>query len=257
MYYVVKTVAGTHDTDFVHVVIHPLPVVMLTSNLPLCSPLASPLNLFSSLDSLGETFSWSRPFGFTSTLQTPVINPFDSSLQGTYVCTGTTIWGCKTTSSIDIWAGVTPLYAIGNHYGCNFDTVFFYNYSSNANTYTWQFDDGSPSIITRSTEHIFNSHIVHTVTLTESNPHCPAIVIPIPVDLRHGIINAFLPSPDTICFEIGATIAMRDSSTAYDSSAPTPGISPTAWSWSFGDGGTDITATPSHQYTAPGDIPLN
>lgn len=251
LYFVTQYVGGIPKyTDSVWVVLHPLPSIALTSNLPYCNPVVNPLNLFSSLDSLGETFTWSGPYGFTSTLQNPSVNPFDSSMGGTYVATGTTAWGCKSTASINIVPGITPGFTISKHYGCDFDTVYFNDTSYNATSYTWKFGDGSPDAYTRNAIHIYTGHDSLTARLYMTNASCPGYASAF-VDLRHGIKAAFLPSPDTLCFEAGMLVGMRDTSYAWDSSASTVQILPTTWAWDFGDGTTSNIDSPNHQYTAP------
>ncbi len=253
VYHVIRTIGGVSDTDDVHVLLHPLPVVTLSSNIPLCGAFQNPLNLFSNLDSIGETFSWVGPAGFSSTLQNPSL-AFDSSKQGTYIVTGTTMWGCHTTSSIDIWPGIEPHVSHSIHRGCNWDTVYFYNNSINADTYTWNFADGTPALNTRSTMHIFNAHHVFIVQLHMTNPHCDRIVYDT-VDLSHSITAEFSPSPDTLCLGSGASVTFTDLTAVVDSSAT--GLSPTSWLWDYADGSAlDNASSPTHIYNIPGKFPV-
>ncbi len=77
IYHLVKTRGSNHDTattDFS--IIKPLPVVVATSNGPICSGAPNTLYLYANPDSVGETFLWTGPNGFTSTLEYPSIpNP--------------------------------------------------------------------------------------------------------------------------------------------------------------------------------------
>lgn len=257
LYRVLQYVGGVPlHSDSTWVTIHPLPVITLTSNIPYCNPVINPLNLFSSLDSFGETFSWTGPYGFTSTLQNPSVNPFDSSLGGTYVATGTSIWGCKNTSSITIVPGITPGFKFNMHYGCNFDTVYFNDISYNATTYKWSFGDATADVLTRNTSHIYNAHDTFTVTLQLSNATCAASISE-RVDLRHGIHAGFNPTPDTICLDAGAIVPFADLSYAWDSSFAS--VPPTTWAWNFGDGGTtnyNVPTPTSHPYVSAGRYPV-
>jgi gliding motility-associated-like protein len=255
-YYVVKTVAGIHDTDYVRVVLHPLPIVNATSNIPnMCDPFVNPFNLFANLDSAGETFLWSGPLGFTSTAQNPVINPFDSSMQGTYTVTGTTIWGCKATNTTDVRPGVTIGFDFKIHYGCVWDTVYFTNTTYNADKYVWSFNDGTPDVTTRHTFHVFRArNDTITVRLRATNPLCAAVLDKV-IDLRHSIHAAYDATPDTICFNGGTnSITFTNNSYADDSMFTNQPIS--GWRWDFADGTSDPAQSPLKTFNAPGIFPV-
>jgi gliding motility-associated-like protein len=106
MYYVIRNHSGVSDTDSTYVIIHPKPIVNLTSNAPLCQGMLDTLNIFLTPATAGETFSWSSTTGYTSTVQNPVINPFTSADTGFYFVTATTSFGCQRSASIH--AGMVP-----------------------------------------------------------------------------------------------------------------------------------------------------
>ncbi len=103
--YVIKTVGSVSDTASTHVTIRPRPVVVATSNAPICSQ--TTLNLFANPDSTGETFSWTGPNGFTSTLQNPTIGTvpvIDSGIYHVYVN-----WnGCIDSATVHVRIDSTP-----------------------------------------------------------------------------------------------------------------------------------------------------
>jgi len=105
-YYVVRTLAGVHDTDSTHVVIQYKPVILATNNSPLCQGMVDTLLLTASPDTLGETWSWIGPAGFTSTLENPTRPGYISIDSGVYRVVTTTVWGCKDTAYTD--AGIIP-----------------------------------------------------------------------------------------------------------------------------------------------------
>ncbi|MCD6013654.1 MAG: hypothetical protein K0Q79_3516, partial [Flavipsychrobacter sp.] len=256
IYRVIRTIGAASDTDIVRVVLHPLPVVNVTSNIPnLCDPFVDPFNLFVNLDSAGETFLWSGPMGFTSTAQNPVISPFDSTMQGTYTVTGTTIWGCKASASTTVWPGVKPGFDFKIHYGCVWDTVYFTNTTYNADKYVWSFNDGTPDVTTRHTFHVFrapNAQI--TVRLRATNPYCSGFIDKV-IDLRHSIHAAYDPTPDTICFNGGTnSITFTNNSYADDSMLTNQPIS--GWRWDFADGTSDPAQSPLKTFNAPGIFPV-
>jgi len=253
-YRVIKNYFGSLDTDYVHVTIHPLPRRTPTSNIPnKCDAIMNPLTLFTNLDSANETFAWTGPNGFTSTLQDPVITPFDSSGQGTFFVTGTTMWGCKTTASTSVIPGINPGFRFTVSYGCIWDTVNFINTSYNANTYQWIFGDPTPNVSDRNTTHVYraNDMIVDSVILLLGNPNCTARIAEA-VDLRHEVHAYFRATPDTLCLDAGANVTFVDSSYAVDSNVVYPGVPPATYAWNFGDGGTDNSSSPSHLFTKPG-----
>ncbi len=95
VYTVVRTIGVLHDTATDHVIIHPLPVVGVSSNSPLCAGMLDTLHLNVTPVSAGETFSWSGPNAFSSTLSSPSINGFAPSDTGIYKVVARTSFGCK------------------------------------------------------------------------------------------------------------------------------------------------------------------
>ncbi len=106
IYRVIRIIGITHDTGYVHVTVHPLPMVNLTNNAPLCVGLLDTLKLSVTPDSTGETFSWSGPVGFTSTLEFPIVPAYTAINVGVYSVTATTRFGCKASGAI--YAGIVP-----------------------------------------------------------------------------------------------------------------------------------------------------
>ena len=253
-YYVVRTIGGINDTDNIHVIIHPSPIVTATSNIALCGPLVSPLLLNASLDSIGETFSWTGPAGFTSTLQSPTISPFDSSLQGTYAVTGTSVWGCTASATIDIYAVSVPYFTYSINRGCATDTVYFNDLTFNASYYVWSFGDGDTTI-GRNAEHFYvpTSSQVFTVSLTTSNAHCPNTTWDTLVDTRHIVQSSFWPTPDTFCLGTPSVMVNNSITTL---GPDTGNVSCNCYTvssyWDYGNGATDTVNNPTYTYDACG-----
>lgn len=84
LYTVVKTVGPIHDTDTINVWIKPIPALTVTSNAPICYGVGNTLNLFASPFVPGETFSWTGPNSFSSTLQNPTVTGFADADTGFY-----------------------------------------------------------------------------------------------------------------------------------------------------------------------------
>jgi gliding motility-associated-like protein len=100
-YYVTKTVGGITTVDSAYAYIHPKPVLNLSSNAPQCIGLLTTLTLSVNPATVGETFSWTGPAGFTSALQYPTRPGYNYADTGFYTVIGTTAYGCKDTASID------------------------------------------------------------------------------------------------------------------------------------------------------------
>ncbi len=92
-YMVIRTKSGTLDTSYVHVSVHPSPVISLSNNSPICST-GGLLTLFQTPSITGGTYLWSGPTGFTSTLQNPT-RAFTIVDTGYYKLVATTAFGCK------------------------------------------------------------------------------------------------------------------------------------------------------------------
>ena len=258
LYYVVRTRFGVSDSDSTYVFIHPKPILNITSNIPQCAPLVTPLTLSVLPDSVGETFLWSGPNGFTSTDQFPTITPFDSTGQGMYTVSAISQFGCTNMNSYGVWAGVVPGFTFETFPGCVFDTVIFHNTSHNANVYAWDFGDLSPINPDREVGmHLYSSgHKHYTVTLKVHNLHCPTdSPVTHDVNVEHSVHALFRATPDTICFEPGVTMPFFDSSWADEYDNVTP-LGNNVWpgtSWFFDDGSSDTAYTPTpHQYNSPG-----
>jgi len=106
-YYGVKTVGASHDTASTFVVLKPLPIVRASSNGPICSGGTNVLNLTGNPDSTGETFVWSGPVGFTSTLQDPSTTGLPTSSTGIYKVV-TTLNGCIDSNTVSVIIDSTP-----------------------------------------------------------------------------------------------------------------------------------------------------
>jgi len=107
LYHVIKTIGTTIDSDSTYVYIRPLPVLTLSSNSPLCQDMTDTLRLSVTPMTPGETFTWSGPAGFTSTLEFPTLTPFDSTNVGTYQVIGVTQYGCV--DSATLTASLVPI----------------------------------------------------------------------------------------------------------------------------------------------------
>jgi gliding motility-associated-like protein len=112
-YYLIKAVAGGYDTARTHVVIDAPPASLIaTSNGPVC--LGDTLSLGAGPLDSAETFLWSGPGGFTSTLQNPQIDSFSFADSGLYTVIGS-LGVCSDTTTIDVSRKLPPYVTAGSN----------------------------------------------------------------------------------------------------------------------------------------------
>jgi gliding motility-associated-like protein len=240
LYKVIKTVAGIPDTSETTVAVFALPVLAVTSTQANCKPVVNPLNLYCNPDSVCTDFDWTGPVGFTSTMQNPMIAPFDSSMAGYYVVEATSTHGCKNKDSVEVKPGPWAKYLFDRMPGCPNDTVIFTDYSWNGSTYEWTFGDGFTSF-DRNPLHLYTAgHKQYSVKLTVRSANGCTDDTTMTVDVSHGVTADFSFADDTIC-NITEQGIIIDASTSFD--VTTPGQPIAAWDWDLGDGTTESNAT--------------
>ncbi len=99
IYYVVKTVAGVPDTASTIVTVNHTPSLTITSNSPVCY--GTTLNLTALPDSVGETFSWTGPSGFSASVYNPTRTGFSYADTGVYTVIAS-LHGCRDTQSVRV-----------------------------------------------------------------------------------------------------------------------------------------------------------
>jgi gliding motility-associated-like protein len=259
-YYVIKTVGGIPDTSDVHVSIYALPVPNLTTNQANCAPVVGSLSLTCTPDSVCTDFLWSGPGGFSSTLQNPVVNPFDSSKEGTYIVQVVSDHGCKNTGSVLVKPGPTIDFTFDQLPGCPQDSALFHAFgATNVSTLSWNFSNGSGSTLFEPL-HIFSATVSgqnkYSVTVTATSANGCQKTATHEVDLRHTVTSAFttasdpLSIADTVCF--GNALQFTDVSTATKFGANNLPI--VEYEWKFGDpeAGSDLVAAPNYTYLTAG-----
>lgn len=207
-----------------------------------CSPL--PVN-FTDLSTGATTYSWNFGDGANSTLQNPTHTFTTSSLAlDSFLVTliSHSIHGCTDTMTKRVY--VFPKVTAGftsDTLGCSPLNVSFANSTAGANTYTWNYGDGSPTSASTNTTHIYvnTSTVVNTYTATlfaYNSFGCG--------DTAQQKITV-LPKP-TASFTLNTTsgctplpVSFTDLSTGA-----------TLYSWNFGDGGSSALQNVNHIYTS-------
>jgi gliding motility-associated-like protein len=148
------------------------------------------------------------------------------------------------TKSIKVIAKPTAVFTVTNNTSCKAPvTASFTNASTGAVSYSWNFGDGGVSTLANPT-HTYNSAGTYTVTLIAKNATgCTDTlklvdIIQIVPPKINSINNAFGQGCIPFTIKPTATIQTNQPIVSYN--------------WSFGDGSTSTSDTPTHTYTVGG-----
>lgn len=105
-----KFQGSVSDTDTVRVVVHPRPFVKTTTLLPFCVSTIDTIELRAATPGItGETYYWTGPNLFTSTLQNPNIMGISPADTGLYKVVVTTPFGCTDSGTVDVQLRPMPV----------------------------------------------------------------------------------------------------------------------------------------------------
>jgi gliding motility-associated-like protein len=256
-----ETAYGCKDTESTNVALTPPPGPPVITGVPAYCYGAT----FIPPTVVGTGILW-YPVGSSTVTGTPIA-PWNQTPKwirtdsaGNYTLYATQTYGCKgplDSFKIKVYPRINPNFTFDITLGCDSDVVYLTNTSTNANSYSWRFD-GSGSDTARGftipVRHAFAApHMIHSVTLTGTNPVCSNDTTLYP-DMRHDVTANFTPTPPVLC--LGQTTVMTDGSTSNAQGAPKPLASHL---WTFGDGSMDTTngTPPAHLYNAPGIYPVH
>ena len=267
-YMLVAEDTGTHcrDTALMNVIIRPVPNSSFSfNNNNTCA--GTTINFTNTSTGTGgfTTYQWNFGDAGTST----GINPNHVyAAGGTYNVSLTVIngAGCVSTSTQTVTVAPIPVANIagddgdGNTSWClspidtnSTDAVTFFNFSTGASLYSWDFGDGSPVFTTGSTGsfiHTYTTYGTYTVTMTATG--------------ANGCTNS---TTLTVVFDkfVAASFSVplgQFSGCAPHSVTPVNASQNAAvYVWNFGDGSPSVTTTsftpPSHVYTTGGSYTIS
>gem|GEM_PF-3469840 len=195
------------------------------------------------------TWSWNFGDGGTSTAQNPS-HTYTGAGVYTVTLTASNTAGSDDETKTDYITVTEPVVApvaafSGTPTSGNRDlTVQFTDQSTNnPTTWSWSFGDGGTSTA-QNPSHTYTAAGVYTVTLTSSNTAGSDD------ETKTDYITVTEPVVAPVAAFSGApTSGMKDLTVQFTDQSTN---NPTAWSWSFGDGGTSTAQNPSHTYTAAG-----
>ena len=187
----------------------------------------------------GTTFITTNRDSFTHIYTTGVVDTFTVQLIAVNECGADTIRYLLVAAPNNIALN----YSVNgpDNFGCAPHTVTFFNNSSGASTFEWNFGDGNTLSTTNNTQTILHTYTnagTYTVTLTAINS-CTDTTATRFITVYPKPDAAFVSNAYTVC--VGQSIQLTNQST-----------NATTYAWNFGDGNTSVLVNPSHTYTAPG-----
>ncbi|MFN8182168.1 MAG: PKD domain-containing protein [Bacteroidia bacterium] len=230
------------DDTTINVTVNPAPVAAFTA--PTTTGCGSLAVAFNNTTTGSPVYTWNFGDGTTSALSAPT---HIYSTPGTYTVTLIATQGsCADTLTrsayITVNAQPTASFSSSAAAVCLGDTVFFTNLSSgNGGTitgYAWDFDDGNSSTATQPF-HLYTASGTYAVLLTTATANCS----------DDTTINVVVNPAPVVSFSTATTSGCTPLTVAFtNTTTGSPG-----YNWSFGDGGTSTSATPTHTYTTSGN----
>ncbi|MBK9046013.1 MAG: PKD domain-containing protein [Bacteroidetes bacterium] len=192
---------------------------------------------FTDLSVAPVSWLWDFGDGNTSTLQNPV-HTYTVAPTSSVTLTITDTSGCTKTRYKTPVAIVLPQISVSDSSGCR---PFNVNFSSStvANSYLWDFGDGSTSTL-QNPSHLYSNAGLYTVTLT-----CVLASGCTTTTIKPGFIEVIAPVSEFM----SPTQAVCAPSLVNFINQSTGA---TMWHWDFGDGTSSSNENPSHIYNVPG-----
>ncbi|HCS21022.1 MAG TPA: hypothetical protein DIW47_10770 [Bacteroidetes bacterium] len=245
--YTVRLIAfsehGCRDTAYSTVRVHPTPLVDF-SRTPTsgCSPLTV---AFTSNTTNITSYFWDFGNGDTSTQANPSAifnNVLDIDTVFTITLSGESLYGCPSdsaTRTVIVRPDPVAAFTQSEDSVCGTTTIVFSNASTGANSYAWNFGDGSTAANTHP-QHSFSMNpladTTYTVRLIASSFHnCRDTVL--------GSVTIF-PFP-TAVIETDTSMGCNPLTVNFSHTS----LLSTGFAWDFGNGNTSTSQTPSSVFT--------
>lgn len=240
---------GCNDTTTHTIVVYPLADFDFTiSGDEGCAPLTLTMPFVQG----AQTFNWDFGDGSVSPVAMPTHvfqNNTNATIQYNVELIGTSAFGCVDTASTIVTVYPTPVaqFTVNQDAGCGPLDVVFNNISINAESYAWNYGDGTFSTESSATHtHTFSNPgttvITRTVTLTATNDEGCQSVFSMNIQVYPDLVASF-NDPDIYCSP--ATISFVNTST-----------NATAFSWDFGNGLQSVTQNPEIEFVNNSSSPV-
>ena len=199
----------------------------------ICPGDSATLSLTTILGAFPYSYKWvSKPAGFTSTLNSPVVKPIVTT---TYYVMSTDRYGCISGDSITIHVRpvTKPVITSNKTDICTGDSVTLS--ASSSNSYLWNTGQTTPSIVVYTTGN-------YSVKITDANGCTDT----------SAIFKVSITNPPIADFTTLPACSKKETKFVDSSSAGAGSI--VMWAWDFGDGSTpNLTQNPSYTYSTGGD----
>lgn len=204
---------------------------------------------FTNSSSGASTYYWDFGNGYTSVLTNPSTS-YTSTGTYTVKLIATSSTGSKDSTTLTITVYDVPLVKFtGDSIGCKGASFHYYDsstlYSSGSGTYLWNFGDGNTST-SKNPTYTYNLTGTYTITLSVTNSvGCSSFL------RKTGWVSVV--GPPTVNFTADTTLFCGPNATGRFNNLSTGGsYTPLTYAWSFGDGGTSTSTSPTHGYTSYG-----
>jgi gliding motility-associated-like protein len=207
---------------------------------------------FTNTSSGASSYYWDFGNGYTSVLTNPSTS-YTTVGSYTVKLIATSSTGAKDSTTLTITVYNVPSVKFSaDSVGCVGSTFHFYDsttlYSSGSGTYLWNFGDGNTST-SRNPTYTYNTAGTYTITLSVTNSvGCSSFL------RKTNWLNVI--SPPSVSFNADTTVLCGPTATAHFNNNTSGASSPFSYRWSFGDGGSSTSASPSHTYSSNGSYSI-
>jgi PKD repeat protein len=184
-----------------------------------------------------DTFVWNFGDGNTSTDENPVHQYESNGIYEVWLWVENECGKDSVMHSVEIDAFPTADFEAEEQKGCSPFEVQYFNNSSQAASYEWEFEGGNPAVSTDAEP---------IVTYTEPGTYMVQLVVSNGVGSDIKIIEKYIEVlPDPVAdFDFAVN--------GYTTTFMNVSSNATSYSWNFGDGNMSAAASPMHEYELPG-----
>ncbi|GGD54886.1 hypothetical protein GCM10011514_18830 [Emticicia aquatilis] len=166
---------GCTATATTSVTVNPLPIPSVSNNSPICTGFTLNLTATNTRNETGNSYSWTGPNAYASTIQNPSFTNATTALSGTYSVTITDANGCTATATTSVTVNPLPIPSVSNNSpictGFTLNLAATNTRNETGNAYSWTGPNAYASTIqnpsfTNATTALSGTY---SVTITDAN----------------------------------------------------------------------------------------